>query len=194
MSCQLPVASRRLLHLRPGLCPAIALILLTSCSFLGKTKDTFFSLSPLPGTVRNVTGTPIGIDGIELPPGIDRREIVLRKTDGQLDVRGTELWAGPLGEMVLHTLAFDLAKRLPEGMMTLPGAATPSAMRPVRIVFEDLAAGADGQFVLDARWTLGGITNHERITVNAKSGTSADIVAAMNEALSTLADRIVAKL
>lgn len=176
-------------------------VLLTGCGFFSRTKNTYYSLETIPaeGAVVGVEGAPVGIDGVELPPGIDRREIAVRGADQKLDVRGNQLWAGPLEEMVIHTLAFNLANRLPEGMMVLPGQAKPAAMRSVYVVLEDLAPGPDNVFLLDARWVLvspGGaeVTRRERITVNAASTQSGEIAAAMSRALATLADRIAANL
>ena len=75
-------------------------------------------------------------------------------------------------------------------MVVLPGQPKPNAMRPISIAFDDLAAGPDKVFVLDARWTLGDVTHHERITMQLQSVDSPAIVTAMNQALATLADRI----
>ncbi|HEX8620216.1 MAG TPA: PqiC family protein [Thermoanaerobaculia bacterium] len=171
-------------------------LLLGGCGFLKRPPNQFYSLQTIPATaaVPAVGGVPVGIDGIELPPGLDRRGIVLRGADHRFEVRGTHQWAAPLEEMVIHTLAFDLANRMPEGMVVLPGQAKPATMRSLFIVFEDLAPGPDNVFVLDARWTIGELTRHERITVNLQSTESASIVAAMSQALGTLADRIVAAL
>jgi uncharacterized lipoprotein YmbA len=170
------------------------LILLTGCSFFSKSKNTFYSLETLPGTTKTITGAPLAIEAIELPPGIDRREIATRTADHKLDVRNSQQWAGPLEDMVIHTLAFDLAKRVQDGMVILPGQAKPAAARSIYIVFEDLAAGPDNQFVLDARWTVGTVSTHERIDVPLSSNDSAEIARAMSSALSTLADRIVARM
>ena len=171
-------------------------LLLSGCSFLKKTQSQFYSLEVIkPAAVtapRGAASVPIGIDGVELPPGLDRREIVARGADHRLELRGTNQWAAPLEDMVIHTLAFDLANRLPEGMVVLPGQAKPQAMRPIYIVFEDLAAGQDNTFVLDARWTLDGVTRHERIPVQLASLETAEIVAGMSRALAELADRIAA--
>lgn len=176
-------------------------VLLAGCGFLSRTKNTFYSLETIPaaGPVASVAGAPIGIDGVELPPGLDRREIVVRGADQKLEVRGTQQWAGPLEDMVIHTLAFNLANRLPEGMIVLPGQAKPAAMRSVHVVLEDLAPGPDRVFMLDARWVLTspgapGVTRRERITVNAGSLESASVASAMSQALATLADRIAAAL
>ena len=111
----------------------------------------------------------------------------------KFEVRGTHQWASSLEEMVIHTLAFDLAGRLPEGMVVLPGQGKPASMRSLYVTFEDLAPGPDGVFVLDARWTLGDMTGHERITVNTAMDSPA-IAAAMSQALGMLADRVVARV
>jgi uncharacterized lipoprotein YmbA len=107
----------------------IALLLLTGCSFFSRTKNDIYSLDRIPGTPSASRGTPIGIESVELPPGFDRREIVVRKADHQLEVRSNQLWSAGLQTAVLHTLAFDLASRLPEGMVILPGQVKPPAMR-----------------------------------------------------------------
>lgn len=183
----------------PLLC---ALLLLSGCGFLSRKPNTFYSLEtikPAATPAAAIGGVPIGVDGIELPPGIDRREIAVRGADHKLELRGTQQWAAPLEDMVIHTLAFDLANRLPEGMVILPGAVKPSVMRSVNVVFEDLAAGADGVFVLDARWSMNEpgrpeLARHERITVDMASTESAQIAAAMTQALATLAERIAGQL
>lgn len=171
-------------------------LLVAGCGFLSRAKNTFYSLETIPfaGQPATIGGTPVGIDGIELPPGVDRREVVVRGAGQQLEVRGTNIWAGPLEEMVIHTLAFNLAKRLPEGMVILPGQAKPAAMRPIYITFEDLTAGPDNVFTLDARWTMGATVRHETVTVPMSSLDSASVAAAMSTALTTLAERVVAQL
>jgi hypothetical protein len=147
-----------------------------------------------------VRGAPIGIDSVELPPGFDRREIVVRTANHQLDVRGTEQWPAPLKAMVRYTLAFDLAGRLPDGMVILPGAARPDGpMRSIDLAFEEIAAGPEAKVVLDARWRLGRsglpeVTRREHIAVDVASLDSTDIATGMSRALAILADRIVAGL
>ena len=147
-----------------------------------------------------VGGLPVGIDSLELPPGFNRREIVVRKADQQVDVRSNEQWSAAFQELVLHTVAFDLASRLPEGMVVLPGAAKPvGAMRAIDLVFEELAAGPENQIVLDARWTVReagrpDVANRERITVDVASFDSASVADGVSRALAMLADRMVVRL
>ena len=170
--------------------------LIAGCGFLRRVPNQFYSLEVVgpsnPVSEMSTGGTPIGIDGIELPPGFDRRGIVLRGENHKFEVRGTHQWSAPLEEMVIHTLAFDLANRLPTGSVVLPGQAKPAAMRSVTITFGDLAAGPGNVFVLDARWRMDNLSGHERITVPMTSNETPQIVAAMSSALGTLADRLVA--
>ena len=175
---------------RGAVCAALAL-LFAGCSFFSRTKNNIYSLDRIaPGAPLTKRGTPIAIDSIELPPGLDRREIVVRKPDHQMEVRSNELWPAPLQTLVLHTLAFDLASRLPEGMVILPGETQPATSRSVDVVFEELAAGPDRNVVLDARWILGGVSHHERIVIDIPSLDSAQIATGMSQALATLADRM----
>ena len=169
------------------------LLLLCGCSFFSKTKSQIYSLERIPGAAVAAAGAPVGIDSIELPPGFDRKEIVVRKANNQLDVRGTQQWAAPLTDLVTHALAFDLASRLPEGMVVLPGQAKPTGtMRPIFVVFEELAAGRDMQFTLDAHWTVGTTTHHEHIAIPMPWLESANVARGMSQALAQLADRIAA--
>jgi uncharacterized lipoprotein YmbA len=172
------------------------------CGFLRPQQKRYYSLETIPPQTPPVAlgGLPIGIDAVELPPSIDRREIAVREANQRLDLRGTELWSAPLEAMVIHTLAFDLAGRLPEGMIVLPGQGKPvGVMRSIYVVVEEFGAGPDPVLVLDARWILRnpGVADsirHERIDVPIGSLDSAQIASAMSRALATLADRMAAAL
>lgn len=179
----------------------VFLVLLAGCGFFSRSKSNFYSLETMPGTSRaNVSGVPIAIDTIELPPGFDRRDIVVRKAGNQLDIRGTEQWSASLEPMMLHTLAFDLASRLPEGMVILPGQVRPlGALRGIDVVVEDFAAGPENVVVLDARWVLresgrAPVTHHEQIRMDLTSLDSAAVASGFSAAIAQLADRIAAGL
>lgn len=179
----------------------LAGLLAAGCGFLSSKPSTFYALDTIPtqSEVRAVSGLPVGIDSLALPPELDRREIAIRGANHQLELRGRQQWASPLEDMVTHTLAFDLADRLPEGMVVLPGQMKPASMRSLHVVLEELAAGPDRVFVLDGRWTVmtgvvAGETHRERITVPLESLESAAVAAGMSRALAELADRIVASL
>jgi uncharacterized lipoprotein YmbA len=181
--------------------PLSLALLIGGCGFFKAQQKEYFALDSVPPAAAPaaVSGSPIGIGSVELPPAIDRREIVVREEDQRLELRGRELWAGPLESMVVHTLAFDLADRLPEGMVVLPGQAKPAgAMRSIYVVIETMEAGPQNALVLDARWSVGATTpataRHERIEVPLASLDSGAIATGTSTALGILADRIVAGL
>ena len=176
------------------------LLLLAGCGFFSKSAPPkLYSLDRVPpaaaaAAVRNL---PIGIDAVELPPGIDRREIVIRQPDHRLEVRGSEQWSAPFKALVLHTLAFDLAARLPVGMVILPGETKPATMRSIDVVFEELAAASDRTVTVDARWILREpgrteVAHHDRISVTVSSLDAAQIATGISQALAGLADRMAA--
>ncbi|HKO58504.1 MAG TPA: ABC-type transport auxiliary lipoprotein family protein [Thermoanaerobaculia bacterium] len=180
----------------------LPILILTGCGLFSRSQSKFYSLDRIPPAAppAAVAAVPVAIDGIELPPGLDRREVVVRQADHKLEVRSAEQWSASLQPLVLHTLAFDLAARMPEGMVILPGAAKPTgAIRSVDVVLEELAAGPNPVVVLDGRWTVtepgrGRVTQHERITVDIASLDSANIATGMSQAVGMLADRMAAQL
>jgi len=175
--------------------PLALLLLFAGCSFFSKTKNNIYSLDRIaPAAVTNARGTPIAIESVELPPGFDRREIVVRQANHQLDVRSNELWSASLQDLILHTLAFDLAARLPEGMVVLPGALKPANARTIDVVIEDVAAGPEPRVVLDGHWISAGASHREHIAIDIPSLDSSNIATGMSQAMAALADRIAAGL
>ncbi|HJQ40818.1 MAG TPA: PqiC family protein [Thermoanaerobaculia bacterium] len=177
----------------------IVLLLVAGCGFFSRTKSSFYSFERIPPTTAPAAaatrGAPVAIDSIELPPGFDRKDVVVRKADHQLEIRGTEQWSASLEPMVLHTLSFNLASRLPEGMVILPGQLRPaSEVRSISVSFGEFAAGPESNVVLDARWTISNVPHQERITTTIPSLNSADIADGFSRALAELADRIAAQL
>jgi uncharacterized lipoprotein YmbA len=177
-------------------------LLLAGCSFFSKSQSKFYSLDRLPPAAAPAgsRGLAVAIDGVELPPGLDRREIVVRLANQQLQVRSAEQWADSLQPLALHTLAYDLADRLPDGMVILPGASRPSgALRAIDVVFEDFTAGPDAKVVLDGRWIVRvpgqpDVTHHERISIDIPSLDSANVASGTSQAIAAFADRMATGL
>jgi uncharacterized lipoprotein YmbA len=173
-------------------------LLLAGCGFFSKSQSKFYSLDRIPPAAAPaaIRGLPVAIDGVELPPGLDRREIVVRLANQQLQVRSAEQWSASLQPLVLHTLAFDLADRLPEGMVILPGASRPAGvLRAIDVVFEEFTAGPDSKVVLDGRWIVrvsgqADVTHHERISIDIPSLDSANVALGTSQAVAAFADRI----
>lgn len=176
----------------------LPMLLLAACSFLKKSQPRVFPIDKIATTTASAVpatrGTPFAIEGLELPPGVDRREIVVRRADKQLDVRESDLWSAQLQPLMLHTLAVDLASRLPEGAMILPGQLRPATVRTIDVVVEDLAIGPDPHIILDAHWVEGNVSHREQITVDVPSLESPNISTGMSQVVAALADRMAAQL
>lgn len=176
----------------------LALLLLTGCGFFSKSSSPkLYALDRVaPAAPAAARGTlPIGIDAVELPPGIDRKELVVRQPDHRLDVRAGEQWSAPFKDIVLHTLAFDLAARLPVGAVIVPGETRPAAIRGIDVTFEELAPQADRTVVLDARWVVhepgrADVAHHDRIVANVTSLDGPQIATGLSQVLAGLADRM----
>lgn len=167
----------------------IALLLLSSCNFLSKTKSNIYTLDvepPGPEHVIPTLATPIALGSVQLPPGLDRRELVVRKADHQLDIRANDLWPSNLQPLVLHVLAFDLARRLPEGMVVLPGESVRPGTRTIDVVIEDFTADSEGTVTLEATWN--GHRDGARMHMGFTD--SAHVAKGMSDALALLAERI----
>jgi uncharacterized lipoprotein YmbA len=181
----------------------VVLLLFTGCGFFSKSSppklyslDRIAPAAPVAAAAA-VHTLPVGIDAVELPPGVDRKEMVVRQPDHRLEVRGAEQWPAPFKDVVLHTLAFDLAARLPVGTVIVPGETRPAAMRSIDVAFEELAASADRTVVADARWVVhepgrADVAHHDRIAVNIPSLDAAQIATGISQALAGLADRMAA--
>ena len=189
----------------------VALVLigsgLTGCGLMKRPEIRTFTLTPMPPASAVETTAapgvvPLGLAVAELPPGLDRQDLVVRESGHRLDVRGTDLWSAPLGRLVLHTLAVDLAERLPRGSVVLPGQTVPAGgVRSLDLAFAELAAGPEPQVVLDVRWSLAaggpgapGLTGEERVAEPIDSLDSASVAAGLSRALAALADRLAARL
>jgi len=180
----------------------VVLLLFTGCGFFSKSSPPkLYSLdriAPAAAAASAAHTLPIGIDAVELPPGIDRKEVVVRQPDHRLEVRNSEQWSAPFKDLVLHTLAFDLAARLPVGTVIVPGETKPAAMRSIDVAFEELAASSDRTVIADARWVVhepgrADVAHRDRIVVNVPSLDSAQIATGISQALAGLADRMAAQ-
>ena len=176
-------------------------LLVGGCGLFSHTPSRFYSLDPVrPASVTEIRGLPIGLDVVELPPGMDRKEVVVRKAGHELEIRGTDQWTATLQPLILHTLGADLASRMPENMSILPGQAKPVApMRSLDIMIEELAPGPDRAVTMDVRWTLrtpgmADFSRREHIVAEIGSLDSVNVAGGLSSALGTLADRIVAEL
>lgn len=143
----------------------------------------------------------IGIGPVNLPPLLDRPEIVTRRGPGEVERAEFDRWAEPLADSVPRVLASDLAWQLgTDRVAVLPWEA--SGRFQYRVVVD--VARFDGVLgkgvVLDARWRLLARTGEELVVrrsvlTETTDGTSYQaLVASMSRALGALSQEIASAL
>ncbi|HET6182923.1 MAG TPA: PqiC family protein [Acetobacteraceae bacterium] len=182
----------------------LSLVLLAACS---SAPTVVYTLNPVPpAPSRAAAGPPldppIELGQVMIPGVIDRDSVVIAAPGGQLDVNGTAVWGGPLGEMIRRTLSANLAARLAPGSVLAPGdPAPPGGVRVLLVNVQRFWGDTQGQVGLVADWSLAkqdgsalGEPHRVVVSVKAASGDVSAVVPTMSRALGLLADRIAAAL
>lgn len=174
----------------------LAAVLLTGC----QTPDSrLYTLAVIPPAApvaagAGASGSALALGALELPPLVDRPQIVRRIDPNRVETLEFDRWAEPLADGLRATLAGDLAARLP-GRSVLPvaGTAPGAGVTVLAVTVLALEAGVDGRVRLDAQWTLANGPRHrDTLELRAASGDPAALVAAMSAAVAALADRVAA--
>lgn len=174
--------------------------LLTACGTSPPTQ--FIALSSHPGEIVAASAqsaAPVVVGRVNLPPELDRLPLVSYGANGQVEVNGTIRWAAPLDESIRRTLAFNLANRLGDKNVVLPGQPTPAgSSRLLVVTIQTFAPKPNHQVILDAHWSVTRqgspsqpqAEGNASITAQVQSANSTDLGAAMSAALATLSDQI----
>ena len=138
----------------------------------------------------------VGIEPIELPAYLDRREIVTRTSENELSFSAFQLWGEPLERGFQRVLALSLIESVPDlRVVALPSNANASHRVSVRVSRFD--ADASGRVNLVAEWTLRARGSAEilaggtaQLEEPSNGRDTADRVATLSRAVTSLADRI----
>ncbi|HEY8290806.1 MAG TPA: PqiC family protein [Acetobacteraceae bacterium] len=189
--------------MRRGVSALPLLLILAAC---GRSPTThFYTLVPEPAaqTIHPAAaGPPVQVGRVMLPGELDRLSIVTRGPGAQVDVSGQDRWVAPLDELVQRALTEDLRERLGGSRVLAPGdRQPPGGVLTLALNVQQFSADRSGQVILDADWMLVGgrsrkpaSNHHVTLHVDAGSGRSDAVAAAMSRALGQLADRIAAAL
>ena len=153
-------------------------------------------------SVRVYAGPPVIVGRMTLPPELDRLSLVRRAQANRLNINGVVKWAAPLDLLVRHTLAVDLADRLPPGAVIIPGEPQPRKHALLLVVvFNRFSADLSGEVKLQAVWTLveatSGkvlLTRTSSVTASAASTGAGDIAVALSQSLGKLSDVMAAAI
>jgi uncharacterized lipoprotein YmbA len=184
-----------------GAAPILAILtILAGCA---GQRDHFYALTTLPENAPAATAafTTHVMLAISLPPVVDRRQMVIATSADQLLVLEHERWAAPLSDLVVQTLGRDLEQRRPDVLVADRGFDQPSLI-PVKIRVDvvRMSVRAGGQATLEAHWRVvdarrnsdevGGETFESPVA----GGDYAAVARAFSNDLSSLADRLAAKI
>ncbi len=167
---------------------------------------TWVTLAPVPperaAAAAAAAGEHLAVGRITLPPELDRASPARYQGRNRLVVAPAARWPAPLDALVRRTLTLDLAARLPDGEVVLPGQPDPEgSLQVVVVAFRAFAADSAGDVTLDARWTLVRepseaplLTREARVSAHAATPAWDDLAAAISEALARLSDGMAATL
>ena len=166
-------------------------------------QDHFYALTTLPENAPAATAafTTHVMLTISLPPVVDRRQMVIATSADQLLVLEHERWAAPLSDLVMQTLGRDLEQRRADVLVADRGFDQPSLI-PVklRVDIVHMSVRAGGQATLEAHWRVVDARRNtdevggETFTSPVAGGDYAAVARAFSNDLSSLADRLAAKI
>jgi uncharacterized lipoprotein YmbA len=140
----------------------------------------------------------IELRSVGLARYLERSQIVRSSENFRLDVLSNDWWGEPLDAMIGRTLSRALAQRLPGGTVYLEsGAISAEPDATVQVNIERLDQDASGTVRLSAQFAIVRKTTETHAAtfqVATRGATTADLVAAMSEAIGQFADRIAASL
>jgi len=121
----------------------------------------FYVLSPLEAsfpktpTDGSKTGLALGIGPIDLPPYLDRSQIVIRATRNELHLSDFHKWAEPLQDSIPRVLGENLSILLSTDRLTLfPWKGSLSFDYQVAVEIIRFDAYMNGETTLEARWQI----------------------------------------
>ena len=166
-------------------------------------QDHFYALTTLPENAPAATAafTTHVMLTISLPPVVDRRQMVIATSADQLLVLEHERWAAPLSDLVMQTLGRDLEQRRADVLVADRGFDQPSLIPvKIRVDIVRMSVRAGGQATLEAHWRVVDARRNtdevggETFTSPVAGGDYAAVARAFSNDLSSLADRLAAKI
>jgi uncharacterized lipoprotein YmbA len=188
--------------LRAGLL-ALVTVALSACGAGAPPPELYVLGDPAPATseaVSQLDRPTVEIMRIRVPDYLDTTGIVTRHSDGRIVVRPSARWGERLSVGMTRAVAGCLEARLPQlAVTTAQPLEQPRWQLLIDIDAFEVQAG--GQSVLTARWTLrdgrrGERLREEKVSLFAPVGQGSDqaVVAAMNQQVDQLVDRIALTL
>jgi uncharacterized lipoprotein YmbA len=141
---------------------ALVAVVTSGCAALSpRPEPTRFLLlaAASTGTAVSANSSPgsltIGLGPVQLPPYLDRQELVIRTSPNGFNLSDTDRWAEPLADNFRHVLATDLRIQLGTGnIVQYPWFPGTKLDYVVRVQVERFDANIDNTAELIARWEV----------------------------------------
>ncbi len=132
----------------------IAILLLTGCH--SSPPQRFYVLDPTqaPQASASKLQTPVQIASVNIPPSLDRQEMVRERAAGSLEISDVNRWGAPLGDMIQNVLTQDLMDRLPSAKVVPPRTSAPAATNEITVDILQFGSNSTGNVVLKGGWSL----------------------------------------
>ena len=127
---------------------------LAACGHSAPTR--FFTLDPVAPAAPPASayaGPPLKLTAVDIPPALDREELVSELSGGEVRVHDFEHWEAPLGQVARQAMILDLAARLPAGAVLGPSAPGGAGVATLSADIVSFQAGPGGA-TLQAGWSL----------------------------------------
>jgi uncharacterized lipoprotein YmbA len=160
-------------------CSLLGLFLLAACA--GGEAQRYYVLTPIAAGQgpHDPNGVAIGIGPVDIPPYLDRQQVVTRAGNNRLDVARNDQWGGSLGDEVTRVLAEDLSDLLlTDHVAMYPWTdAAPAGLQVTVDIFRFERDGS-GAVTLSAFWTVtDGSTRRIRVIRHSRIVKNIDPVA-----------------
>jgi uncharacterized lipoprotein YmbA len=182
----------------------VCLAILATVAGCSSPPTRYFGTQPvMPGgsSSAGYQGPPVQIRTVNVPPQLDRAELMREVSPGEFEVREFDHWTAPLGQLMRQTLTEDLAARLPAGAVIYPDASRLDPVAYISINILSFRFQGD-RAVMQVSWTVRSPTSvpalisdgQATLDVPGSDRSGADISTSLSATLAQLADRITTGL
>ena len=125
--------------------------LLAGCASAPTRFFTLDPVAPAQPSAAAYPGPPVKVLAVNIPPALDREELVSETAPGEVKVHDLEHWEAPLGLTARQVLVQDLASRLPAGAVLGPASPGGDGVATLSLDIVSFRAGLDGA-QMQASW------------------------------------------
>jgi uncharacterized protein len=159
---------------------------------------TLKAMAPAATIANTSDQTVVRVQPVNIPPELDRLQLVSRSGPYTVHIADSDRWAAPLEDQVRRVVSDDLSARLPPNLVADPNEpATNEPRRLLSIAIAEFYSDGSCAATLRASWTLSSPKGHserraEQLQVPASEPCAGSVPAAMSFALAALSDRLAA--